>query len=183
MENKLQKGRNALWDWREVREGKLLKNNQPWYGWPLNGHLILQVADQTQPKVASKTAHKIPSPVRQPVLKFTQNFYITSHNPETESEGLQCLIQTPEQMIFMTPVPSFYTEKLMKASSWDTVQKLYHTCTNVEPIWAKYLKCIRETNIFFKNFLPVWQSLRSRIHKPFLLLIVGLFHITCHCWS
>lgn len=73
-------------------EGKLLKNNQPWHGWPLNGHLILQVADQTQPKVASKTAHKIPSPVRQPVLKFTQHFYITSHNPETESERLQCLI-------------------------------------------------------------------------------------------
>ncbi len=91
--------------------------------------------------------------------------------------------QTPKQMIFMTPVPSFYTEKLVKVSSWDTVQKLYHTCTNVEPIWAKYLKCICETNIFFKNFLPVWQSLRSCIHKPFLLLIIGLFHITCHCWS
>ncbi len=182
MENKLQKGLNALRNWRVVWGGKLLKNNQPWYGWPLNGHLILQVADQTQPKVGSKTAHKIPSPVRQPVLKFTQNFYITSHNPETESERLQCLITNSKANDFYD-VPSFYTEKLMKASSWDTVQKLYQTCTNVEPIWAKYLKCIRETNIFFKNFLPVWQSLRSCIHKPFLLLIKGLFHITCHCSS
>ncbi len=163
-------------------EGKLLKNNQPWHGWPLNGHLILQVADQTQPKVASKTAHKIPSPVRQPVLKFTQHFYITSHNPETESERLQCLITNSKANDFYG-IRSINTEKLMKASSWDTVQKLYHTRTNVEPIWAKYLKCICETNIFFKNFLPVWQSLRSRIHKPFLLLIVRLFHITCHCWS